>query len=185
VGGDAHPDRGRRHHHPRQMGLFWKRATSGGETVTFTRGANWDSGADTCYYARLFSIRGCITSGDPWDEVDPTACLTASNGSFDAVTVSGTERLVVQFGIRTNAAGTPFPAAPGGWTAGTADNNTGGTDGSSQTYRQDNVSSSTGADATSLSWSGSGGYAFIGVSFKPPGAGGGVTVKSLSALGVG
>lgn len=150
-----------------KMALFYKRATGGSETGTGTRGANWDTGNDTCYYARVFCIRGCVTTGDPWDEVDPTVCYTAANGSFDAVTVSGSERLVVQFGLRTNAAGTPFPTVTG-WTAGTLDSNTGGTDGASRTWRQDNVSSDTGADATTTTWSGSGGYAFFGVSFKPP-----------------
>src|SRR6185503_15633195 len=88
--------------------------------------------------------------------------------NFDALTVAGAERLAIHFGLRSNAEAGFMGAAPGGWTAGASDNNTTGTDGSSRTYRQDNVSANTSAAAPTQSASTVGGYLYVGISFKPP-----------------
>lgn len=154
-----------------KMQWFWRRATtSSTPNPGWSRGSNWDSGTDTAWYCRGFTISGCDTAGDPWDQAVASAVYTATNGAFSAVTVSGSERMVVQFALRSDI--TTFPAAPSGWTAGTSDTNTTGTDGSSQTYRKNNVSASTSADATTTGAAITGGYAFLGISFKPPAAGG-------------
>jgi len=149
-----------------EVAFFWRRATSGAETnPTFTRGASWDTGTDGIYAGRAYVIRGAINAGDPWDEFDPTAALTAANGSCDAVTVSGTERMVVQFLGKTD----DFVTAPtiSGWTAGTQVESITGTDSSFGTFRKDNVSSSTTADASTVEAVAAGAYVFFGVSFKP------------------
>lgn len=148
--------------------LFWLRCASSTEGRSFTRGANWDTGTDTAWYVRAWTIRGCITSGNPWDEVDPAGPFRTANQNFDALTVAGAERLAIHFGLRSNAEAGFMGAAPGGWTAGASDNNTTGTDGSSRTYRQDNVSADTSAAAPTQSASSVGGYFYAGISFKPP-----------------
>lgn len=147
--------------------LYWLRATSGAMTnPTPTRGTNWDTGTDTCFGARCYVIRGCITSGNPFDHEADQAHTNAANATFPAITVSGIERMVVQFlsSMDNQAAG----AAPSGWTAGTAGTDGTGTDCGFQTFRKDNVSSSTGADTSAVAAPAQGYYTFEGISFKPP-----------------
>lgn len=147
-----------------EASLFWKRAASGSETnPVFTRGSGWDTGNDTFYGGRAYVIRGADTNDPPWDELDWTTPYVDANQAFDAVTVSGSERMVVQFYLSLDdlSAG----AAPSGWTAGTQVTSTTGTDGGFQTFRKDNVSTSTGADASAAA--AQPGYWFVGISFKP------------------
>lgn len=146
--------------------LFWKRATGSSETVTLTRGASWDTGTDTCYGARAYVIRGCVATGNPWDATVVTAARTTANTDFLAVTVSGSERMVVQFGGSTD--NQAFAMTSTGWTTGSEDPDVAGTDCNFQTARQDNVSVSTTADTATVSAPAQGFYGFIGVSFKPP-----------------
>jgi hypothetical protein len=115
-------------------------------------------------------IRGCITTGNPYEFLSQTGFYDATNnGAFQAITVSGSERMAVNFMYAV--VGPPTPgAAPSGWTAGTASNTTTGTDAAYQTFRKDNVSSSTSADASNVT-AGSGSYEFLGVSFIPPSTG--------------
>lgn len=146
---------------------FWKRAASGSETnPTFDRPAGWDTGVDSCYAARVWCIRGCATTGDPWDEAEASAVHTGTNGAVAAITVSGSERLVIHFAISSDD---NSMSAPTGWTNGTSSGSITGTDANSQTFRKDNQSSSTSADASSSGAPAAGGYAFLGVSFKPAG----------------
>lgn len=145
---------------------FWKRATSGAETnPVVSRGASWDTGTDTCFAGRAYTVRGCIATGDPWDAQAGAGPYTTANQAVAAVTVSGTERMVVQFfnSMDNQAAGTIS-----GWTAGTAATTATGTDAGFQTFRKDNVSASTGADASTAAAPAQGAYAYIGISFKPP-----------------
>ena len=152
-----------------EISLFWKRATSGAESnPVLTRAAGWDTGTDTCYAARAYVVRGVVKSGTPWDEIDPTGAYTTTTGPFDAVTVSGAERTVIQFGGMTDDAA--WGAAPGGWTAGTAATSGTGTDAGFQTFRKENVSSDTGTDETNVSAPVQGGYIFQGASFIPAAA---------------
>src|SRR5574341_562701 len=149
-----------------EVALFWKRATSGAEAnPTFTRGAGWDTGTDTAYGGRAFCVRGCATTGDPWDDFATTAALTAANGAVAAVTVAGAERMVVQFLGKTDDFATA-PTIPG-WTAGVQTENTGGTDTSFGTFRTDNTSTSTTADTSTVEAVAQGAYVFFGVSFIP------------------
>lgn len=161
---------------------FWKRAAGAGTTVTLTRGSGWDTGTDTCYSARAYVIRGCIKTGDPWDATANAGPYTTANQAFPAVTVSGTERLVIIFGNVTD--NLSFSMASSGWTTGTEDSDSGGTDSSYQTALKSNVSSSTSADACTVTQPAAGAYGFLGVSFKPPAAHaivGALTVASIIA----
>ena len=145
---------------------FWRRVTAGGTTVTLTTGASWDSGTDTCYGARAYVIRGCITTGDPWDAQASAGPRTTANQAVAAVTVSAAERMVVQFGNSMDNAA--FAMTSTRWTLGTEDDDAAGTDCAFQTARKDNVSSSTTADAMTVAAPAQGAYGFMGVSFKPP-----------------
>jgi hypothetical protein len=148
------------------LACFWKRATGAGTTVTLTRGTGWDTGNDTCFNGRAYVIRGCIATGDPWDAVAMSIARTIANQACAAVTVSGAERMVVQFGCSTDNAA--FAMTSAGWTIGTEDDDAGGTDSAFQTARKDNVSASTTADAMTCAAPAQGFYGFFGVSFKPP-----------------
>jgi hypothetical protein len=145
--------------------LFWRRVTGAGTTVTLTRGASWDTGTDTCFNARAYVIRGCIATGNPFEFSANSGPHTAANQAFAAQTVSGSERLVVQFGNSMDNAA--FAMTSTGWTTGTEDDDAGGTDSAFQTARKDNVSSSTAADTSTVAAPAQGAYAFHGVVFLP------------------
>jgi hypothetical protein len=149
-----------------KIARFWLRASGAGTTVTATRGSGWDTGTDTCYNGRAYVIRGCITTGDPWDAVTNAGPYTAANQNLPAITVSGTERLAIVFGASGD--NLAFAMNGSGYTAGTEDADNGGTDSSFQTTRQDNVSGNISATASVVTATATGPYGFIGVSFKPP-----------------
>lgn len=116
---------------------WWARATSNsslGSTVTITRPANWDTGTDTCWGGRAYVIRGCVTTGNPFDEFASTALSTAANPVLPAITVAGGNRLAIVF--MTKADNTTNPTAATGYTVGTNAADTAGTDCSFQTFRQ-------------------------------------------------
>jgi len=149
------------------IAVFWIRATVAGVTNPIClRGALWDTGTDTNFGGRAYVIRGCIVSGDPWDAEIFVGPYTSANQPFAAITVSGSERLVIHFGLITD--NLSFSMASSGWTTGTEDNDPAGTDCSFQTARKDNVSSSTSADTATVTAPGQGFYGFLGASFKPP-----------------
>jgi hypothetical protein len=157
-----------------KIAWFWKRNATETTNPQFARGAGWDTGTDTCYASVGFIIRGCDTTANPpWDEADATTAYTTANQAVDAVTVSDTERMVVQF----LAASCDWATDPtlSGWTAGTVAESTTGTDAGFRAFRKDNVSASTGADALTIAAPDAGGvagvgfYAVLGISFKPPG----------------
>jgi hypothetical protein len=150
------------------IGLYWKRAASNAETnPTFTRPVDWDTGVDGQWAGRAYTISGCITTGNPWDDVQVSPLYNTTTGPFIAVTVSAAERLVVQFGAKQddNSLGT----AATGWTIGTAATTSTGTDGGFQTFRQDNVGSNTpGTEPSGDGAPVQGFYRWVGISFKPP-----------------
>lgn len=133
-------------------GLFWKRATSGAESnPTITRPGDWLGGADGLFYARAYAIRGCSTGMDPPVSFGQANGMTAANGIFGDMAQSDLagvsyvnrqgasnrtqwleSRLVVAFAFRND--NDSFPAAPTGFTAGTAVTSSTGTDGGMQVY---------------------------------------------------
>lgn len=165
-----------------RLAWFWKRAASSSESnPVISRGGSWDTGADTCFGGRAYVIRGCITTGDPWDAVATAGPYTTANQAFPAVTVSGSERMVVIFGNSQD--NLPFAMTSSGWTTGTEDNDPTGTDCAFQTARKDNVSSSTAADAATVSAPAQGIYGFLGISFKPPASA--QTISGAGGIGSG
>lgn len=166
-----------------EWAIFWKRAASGSEAnPTFTRPTGWDTGTDTNWSARAYVIRGCITTGDPWDAAVKSALYSTANQALPAVTVSGSERMVLQgWSCSDNQATTGQPTSSG-WTSGTLTNSTTGTDAGFNTLRKDNVSASTNADATTIPAPVQGRYIYFGISFKPPASV--TTPVSMVAVGV-
>lgn len=162
-----------------ELSIYWTRATSTSTTGSIVRGSGWDSGTDGLRAARAYVIRGCTPTGDPWDAAVVATLQSAANLTMPAVTVSGSERLVIQFLIANddNGVGT----TPSGWTAGTRATSTTGTDAEFQTFRKDNQSSSSAAQASAVAARTAGFYTFVGISFKPPAA---VAPSSITDLSV-
>lgn len=116
---------------------WWARATSNsslGSTVTITRPTGWDTGTDGVWAGRAYIVRGCLTSGNPFDEFSQTSLTNIANPVLPAITVSGGNRLAIVF--MTKADNTAVPTAATGYTLGTAAPDTTGTDCNFQTYRQ-------------------------------------------------
>lgn len=155
---------------------FWLRATGSSHTITVARpttdiGGAWGTGNTTAFGARVYVVSGCITTGTPWDDIQKTADpgLTAANGAVPAVTVSGSDRTVIQFLVRQD----DYVTAPTltGWTAGTQVESTTGADMSMASFRKENVSASTSADtSTNEAPVAPGMYSFFGISFIPAAA---------------
>lgn len=154
-----------------RAGVWWIRATSGSETnPALGRPASADTGTDTSFHGRVYCIRGCITSGDPWDDTsysnEPSGdWLTGANGNVSAVTVSGWGRTVIWFLTRSD----DYVVAPtmSGWTVGTQVESTTGTDSSFAAFYKENVSASTTGDAITQEAPAAGGWWAWGASFKP------------------
>ena len=144
------------------VSLWWKRATSDAEAnPTFAFEAGWNTGNNTVRSARAYVIRGCATTGNPWDDTAIVGYAT-TDGALSALTVSGSNRLAIHFSAGTGETDNPTAT---GWTAGTGVASGTGYDSSAQTLRQDNVSSSTAGTTTSMASTGE--YAYMGVAFKP------------------
>lgn len=118
-----------------QMAWFWTRATAAGTTVSFARGTvapgttAWDTGTDGLYAGRVDVIRGCIRTGNPYDDFQMTAESFAANTNTPAVTVSGADRLVMIYSTHDTDASTARFTALTGFALGTHRGLTTGTGG--------------------------------------------------------
>lgn len=162
------------------LALYWKRA--GSDTViapTFVRPTQLpgrggttptpiDTGADTCFAASGFVIRGAATLGDPFETIAVSSRYTTANQSFPLVDVNGSARLAVQVVVSSDDQS--LGAAPTGWTGGTAQATTTGTDAGMWLCRQDNVSTDRVAVATTIGAPAAGGYGMFALSVLPAGA---------------
>lgn len=150
-----------------EYSFFWKRAVGGDADPVFVRPTGWDTGTDTNWSGRCYVIRGCVTTGDPWDSITSTAVSTAQNPAFPAITVSGNGRLAVVFAVKADNANLPTTAA--GYTAQLQLTNTTGTDAAMQSY----TIASTDTSVSAVTPSGGaapaqGGTVYFGVSFQAP-----------------
>lgn len=150
-----------------EWAIFWLRATAPDTTnPAFTRPASWDTGTDSAWGGRAYVIRGCAVTGNPWDAAAKSALHSTANQAFPAVTVSGSERTVIQFLSKSDDNGGVTAAT--GWTIDTAATSATGTDCSFQTIRKNDISSSTTADTATITAPATGlRYQFYGISFKP------------------
>jgi hypothetical protein len=80
-----------------KLQVFWKRAASGAETSVTVP----DSGDHQV--ARIFTFRGCVTSGNPWDVIGTDTKTTASTTvTWPSVTTTVDETLCVFIASRPN-----------------------------------------------------------------------------------
>lgn len=148
--------------------FWWARATSAsslGTTVTITRPANWDTGTDTCWAGRAYVINGCVTTGNPYDELAATALSTAANPQLPAITVSGGNRLALIFMTKADNSATPTAAT--GYTVGTEVTTNTGTDAAFQTYRQTTSANITAVTPTGGAAPAQGDSVYFEVAFVP------------------
>lgn len=153
------------------VGLFWCRATGSGTTVSFARNTQpWDTGTDSAYGAVVDVIRGCITTGTPYDAANESAVYTTANQNTPAITVSGADRLVYISGLNTQDSATALFTALTGFTMGTSTNraSTTGTGAQARSARLATSSNHSATATTHTAPTAGRHYAFIGASFKPP-----------------
>jgi len=164
---------------------FWiaKAAESSSETnPSFTLPVAWDTGTDTCFAGRAYTIRGAahgsmtIGANGSFDETDINGAYTAANQNMPGMDVNGEQRTGIVFGVCMD--NTAFSMAPTGWTPGLEVNDTTGTDCAFQTARKENINASTSETASVVSAVGTGYYCFMGISFKKPFA------QTISADGI-
>lgn len=149
--------------------IWWHRATaSTGTSVTITRDTIFDTGTDTVAAARAYVIRGCDPNGSPFDYVPTFSALsTAANPQLPAVSVGDTERLIVHFMSKTD--NTTLPTAATGYTVGTVQTTTTGTDAGFQTYRRTADAAVTAVTPTggAAPATGNGSSTYFSVAFRP------------------
>lgn len=163
-----------------EYACWWARATSSsslGTTVTITRPTSWDTGADTCWGGRAYVIRGCVTTGNPYDDFAATAISTAANPALPAITVAGGNRLALIFMVKADNTATPTAAT--GYTVGTEATNTAGTDCAAQTYRQTTSANLTAVTPTGGTAPAQGGSVYFEFAFIPDP----VTASAAAPLG--
>lgn len=146
--------------------IFWKRAASSSEAnPTLARGASWDTGTDTLFAARAYTIRGCITSGNPWDAANVAGAYTTANQNTPALTgIAGNEHLSIHFEmVMDNVA----LGSLAGWTQGTVASSATATGARMNTLRKQSDNADEAAGASGATAPAHGGYAFYSVSFVP------------------
>lgn len=148
--------------------FWWARATSAsslGTTVTITRPTGWDTGTDTCWAGRAYVINGCVTTGNPYDELAATALSTAANPQLPAITISGGNRLALIFMTKADNSATPTAAT--GYTVGTEVTTNTGTDAAFQTYRQTTSANITAVTPTGGAAPAQGDSVYFEIAFVP------------------
>lgn len=150
-----------------EWAIWWARATSStslGSTVTITRPTSWDTGTDTCWAGQAFVFSGCAKTGNPFDALTASSLFSTANQNIPACTVSGNNRFVTSFML--SADNQSYGSPPSGWTLGTVDTTSTGTDAGFATFTIV-TSSSTSAVASSVSAPAQGRYMFFVASFAP------------------
>lgn len=93
-------------------GYFWKRATSASETTPTITTTNTASGTDSLY-AVAFVIRGCITTGNPYDEFHKSTMALTASPTTTSTTTAGFDRLLfAAFAVNDN---NTFNTVPTDW----------------------------------------------------------------------
>lgn len=163
--------------------FWWARATSSsslGTTVSITRPTSWDTGTDTAWGGRAYVIRGCITTGNPFDQLIASALSTAANPPLPAVTVSGAARLVIAFYVATDNLAAPTAAT--GYTPQTAATDNTGTDTGFQTYTDATNTSLTAVTPSGGATSAQNYQVYFSASFAPEPA---TLTRTASGFGTG
>jgi hypothetical protein len=133
--------------------LFWRRS-DGTETGTVSVSRTGDTGADGVFFGQMYLERGVQASGNPYDQVIPRYGPGNATVTWDAVTVSGSERTLLAFCAQADDS--PGVATPSTYTRTVAiDVTTSGTDGQVSLSDKRTVSSDgsvTAANGETLGW---------------------------------
>jgi hypothetical protein len=148
-----------------QVGYWWGRATGAGMTFTIGYPAGADDGTDTLLAVAGDIIRGCVTTGDPFDQAIVSGPHTTANVQVPALTVSGVDRLAYVLAVHMDnlTQGTVTD-----YTAGTARSITTGTDCSMRAYTLTAAANVPAKNSIMpVGWdSGSRAYAYLVASFR-------------------
>ncbi len=85
-------------------GIFFRRFTGAGTTVTFTRGVSWDTGTDTEYCGRVSVWRNLRTSGNPYDSSNTQGTETQANAVWLAMTAFAQRTHLMMMGVTDDIA---------------------------------------------------------------------------------
>lgn len=142
--------------------LHWKRM-AGGETGQIAMTRTGDTGIDGVFMAQCYRVTGCETTGDPFDQCVFRGGPQSTTVTYNAVTVSGSERTLAAFSVMASNTSVGVPT---GYIEGLAsDGTTTGTDAALDLDEKDNVASDGAVTATGGSTVG---WATFHVSLKPP-----------------
>jgi hypothetical protein len=157
-----------------EYAFFWKRATSTNEAnPTFTRPANW---AISNWSGRIYIIRGCIKTGNPWTDLVASSISTAANPPIPSVNVFNTNdeiNLPIAFMVKTDNTATPTGSELGtyNWTGQTEVTTTTGTDAAMRAYTVGFYSGTSAVSAPAMTGGtapAQGGSVYFVASFRQP-----------------
>lgn len=149
-------------------GWWWKRATTGSETATLT--SSTSASASDGLYAQCHRFRGCVATGDPFEDAtangSPTSSSTPTWATFDT---SGPDRLAVLFSIHDDDPGASSGYPPSGWgtpALGSSGTTVGGDCRAMGSWRQYS-SASTVTGGTTWTMGGTAYWRVLGLAFLP------------------
>lgn len=152
-----------------QAYVFWRRATGAlSGTVTVTRTGT--TGNSTVFYAQMYRITGCETSGNPFDGYMSDLYSAGTTPAYPAQPAIGEERRLVALWCNANNV---LGTTPTGYTALAGDTTTTGADGGLQLFHKTDARNANTAASQTTAVAVS--CATFQISFKPP-----VTAKSSS-----
>lgn len=162
---------------------WWKRATSGAETNPTVTSSTTGNATTAGIFATAFRIRGCITTGTPFEGGTVTgAPTTSTTPTTGAVTTQGFQRLVVSFvSADDNPTLTGFPLS--GWGSVTAQTTTVGGDHSIIAMSQTQASPTTTSVGTVTTFGAAAYWRQLTLAFIPAVAGEGriTTIEQIKA----
>jgi hypothetical protein len=74
---------------------YWRRLTGGDTEPTISTSGSGTMTSSIGGYGRIYLFRGCITTGDPFEDVTNTANTTSTTPSSSAIDTTGVDRLAV------------------------------------------------------------------------------------------
>lgn len=162
---------------------FWKRATSGAETSPVIEAASTD------VFVTAYCIRGCETSGNPWNTFNTVDALATATAEVTApeITTTVAECLVCTMSVINDDTALDVAPPPGGWTLPSPGGNyftAAGTDARMVVCWQEQASAGTNAANSVCTITTAETWATLKIAFKPPGGGPTPVVKDVIGCGV-
>lgn len=162
-------------------GFWWRRAASGAESNPVVTSSVTNT-TTSSLQAQVFRVRGCVTTGTPFEGEDLNAATAAATGTTPgtlAVTPTAPQRLVVSFLLRDDDPAQSSGLPPSGWSVVSNVIDTAGGDVRFISIARESFDTSAVAAATIATWAASVPYRSLTVAFIPESVGG---IKSVQAL---